>query len=315
MIIDFHTHILNWSLISRRFAQEYLIKGYQEGADYLEVGPPPRAWEMMLQAGDLDLDQLGAMFLEQKTKAGIDLSVLFHVDAIASSQGAELDYQQANRWFAGFARANPDRIIAFAGIDPMRGEEGRAFLEICVRKLGLKGLKLHPVAGGFYPNDRSLYPYYETAQELGVPVLFHTGPSGGGRMSCGHPLLVDDVAADFPGLKIIIAHLQDPWLRECEAMVTWRANVYLDISAGQIMYRTQPERFFRRLKLLMRSSARKRLLFGTDTFSVLQSFVPDGDWVQIIKNLAQSEYAGDVPVEAQCVADLLGGNAQRLLGL
>ena len=313
MVIDFHTHIFAVSIMGEGF-----LKGSEallEGLDFVGVGPTREAWNGMLkELGSLDLDRMGAIYLQTKGEAGIDKSVVFHVD-IAGLQ-ADMNYVEANQWFAKFAQEHSDRVIAFAGIDPHRGKEGLKVFEKSVKEWGMKGLKLHPLACEFYPNDKQFYPYYAKAMELGVPVLFHTGPVGHMKMNYSYPVFIDEVAADFPELQIILAHLADPWIKESISIVTRRANTYLDISGGQILFRTEPDRFYRTVKLLLRSPARKRVLFATDTLGTANSFfAPDEEWVRVLKDLASTKYSSDVPVDQNDVDNLMAGNAKRLLGL
>ena len=106
---------------------------------------------------------------------------------------------------AQVARKHPDRIVTFACFDPRR-PNAVDLLQRAVDSLGAVGLKIHPAAG-FFPSDRVVYPMYEKAQELGLPVMVHTGPEPKPLYSrhC-QPVYVDDVAADFPDLTIILAH-------------------------------------------------------------------------------------------------------------
>ncbi|MGA2516162.1 MAG: amidohydrolase family protein [Thermodesulfobacteriota bacterium] len=313
MVIDFHTHIFTVSIMGEGFLKG--SEGILEGLDFVGVGPTREAWDGMLkELGSADLDQMGAVYLQTKSEAGIDKSVVFHVD-IAGLQ-ADMNYVEANRWFAKFAQDHSDRVIAFAGIDPHRGKEGLKVFEKSVKEWGMKGLKLHPLACEFFPNDKQFYPYYAKAMGLGVPVLFHTGPVGHMKMNYSNPVFIDEVAADFPELKIILAHIADPWIKESISIVTRRANTYLDISGGQILFRTEPDRFYRTLKLLLRSPARKRVLFATDTLGTANSFfVSDAEWVRVVKGLASSRYSADIPVDQNDVDNLMAGNAKRLLGL
>ena len=80
--------------------------------------------------------------------------------------------------------------------------------EYAVKELGVKGFKMLPSYSYFYPNDTAMYPFYEVARDLGVPLLFHTGTSifKGTRIKYADPLLLDDVADDFPDLTIIMEH-------------------------------------------------------------------------------------------------------------
>ena len=121
----------------------------------------------------------------------------------------------------------------------------------CARRSGwcadghIRGLKLHPPLQQFAPNDRIAYPLYEVFAEAGLPVLFHTGhsgigtgmPGGGGiRLKYGHPMLIDDVAVDFPELPIILAHPSFPWQDEAISVCLHKPTVYIDLSGWSPKY-------------------------------------------------------------------------------
>src|SRR5215831_3199099 len=87
---------------------------------------------------------------------------------------------------AGVSAAdNPDVMIPFASIDPARGRAGVRQVRRLVTELGMRGFKFHPSVQAFYPNDRIAYPFYAAIEELGVPVVFHTGQSGIGAGAPG----------------------------------------------------------------------------------------------------------------------------------
>lgn len=96
----------------------------------------------------------------------------------------------------------------------------------------VKGLKLYPGYEHFYPHDRRLQVVYELAEEFDVPVMIHSGDtySPRGKVKYAHPLEVDEVAVDHPGLKLVICHLGNPWLVDCMEVVYKNPNVYADIS-------------------------------------------------------------------------------------
>ena len=85
----------------------------------------------------------------------------------------------------------------------------------------------------FYADDPLAFPVYQRAQDLGIPILFHAGMSWepGSRLKYGHPLRFEDVAADFPKLNIVLAHLAWPWVVDAVALALKYPNVYLDTSA------------------------------------------------------------------------------------
>ncbi|MCS6787823.1 MAG: amidohydrolase family protein, partial [Aigarchaeota archaeon] len=140
-------------------------------------------------------------------------------------------------------------------------------LEDALTRLGLKGLKLHPQVQDFRPNDPRLYPVYAVASRHRVPVLFHTGTSGIGagmpgggsmRLDYGRPIYVDEVAATFPKLNIIMAHFGWPWHEEALAIALHKRNVYIDLSGWLPKY--IPQTVMRYVDTLLRNKA----LFGSD---------------------------------------------------
>ena len=95
------------------------------------------------------------------------------------------------------------------------------------------GVKLTPPYQHFMPADPRLYPLYARCQEIGLPVLFHTGLSTfrGSRLKYADPLLVDDVAVDFPRLRIVLAHSgRGVWYREAALMARLHEHVYLELA-------------------------------------------------------------------------------------
>jgi uncharacterized protein len=150
-----------------------------------------------------------------------------------------------NDLIAEVARKHADVFIGFASVDPLKGPAAVVELERSVRELGLRGVKLHPGLQGFSPNDPQFGPLYAKCAELGVPSVFHTGhtavgagvPGGGGvRLSHCRPILLDDVAAEFPDLTIIMAHPAWPWHDEQLSVALHKPNVYIDLSGWSPKY-------------------------------------------------------------------------------
>ena len=145
-------------------------------------------------------------------------AVIFTVDDEAGMGRPRL----GNAEVLAAAEANPDVLIPFASVDPHKGKlavrEAREWIE-----RGARGFKFHPNTQAFWPNDRAFYPLYSVIEEAGLIALFHSGttgigagmPGGGGvRLKYSNPMAVDDVAADFGGLNIILAHPSFPWQDE-----------------------------------------------------------------------------------------------------
>ena len=150
------------------------------------------------------------------------MAVVFTVD----SESFTGQTRVPNEEIAEVARANADVLIPFASIDPHKGRRGVDEARRLIAEHGVRGFKFHPNVQGFFPNDRMAYPLYEVIEEAGLPALFHTGqsgvgsglPGGGGvRLKYSNPMHVDDVAVDFPTLKIVLAHPSFPWQDEAIA--------------------------------------------------------------------------------------------------
>lgn len=138
---------------------------------------------------------------------------------------------------AAMVASHPDVFYGFGSIDPARGARAVAGVHSAAR-MGLSGLAFHPVGQGFGPASRQAFPIYEAASEHGMVCLFHTGhsrlgagqPGGTGlRLSHGDPRAVDEVAATFPDLQIVIAHLGRLWHDEAVAIASHKSNVWLNL--------------------------------------------------------------------------------------
>ncbi|HKZ87129.1 MAG TPA: amidohydrolase family protein [Anaerolineae bacterium] len=220
MLIDFHIHVsrpeheLPWVL-------EFIAQQYQDGD----------LWALAEQI----LTPAGLRpFLQEN---GIDWAVaLSEVNPITTGV-------TTNEWVADLcARANAlsdpatgprGRLIPFASINPFMVNDLGAELERLVKQFGFRGFKVYPVYQHHYVNDTRMYPLYAAAQELGVPMLVHTGSSvfKGARIKYGDPLHLDDVAIDFPGLTILMAHSGRPfWYEQAFWMARQHENVYLEVS-------------------------------------------------------------------------------------
>ncbi len=190
-------------------------------------------------------------------------AVIFTVDAEAAT-GQQL---LSNEEIAEAAAEHPDILIPFGSIDPARGAAGVRAARRLVEQHGVRGFKFHPSLQAFEPNDRKHYPLYEELQTLGVPALFHTGQTGVGagtrggggvRLKYSNPLHVDDVAVDFPDMKIILAHPSFPWQDEALSVATHKPQVYIDLSGWS------PKYFPPQLVQYANSLLKDKVLFGSD---------------------------------------------------
>lgn len=163
-----------------------------------------------------------------------------------------------------------DNIHVIAGLSVMNYRE-RDLRELAdFLKDGLiKGLKLYPGYEPFYPYDRRCQVLYDLAQEFDVPVMFHTGDTYNprGKLRFSHPLNIDDVAVDHPGLRIVICHIGNPWIRDCMEIVYKNKNCTADIS-GLVLgdFKSHFKRFMLQQvkEMILYAGEPQYLLYGTD---------------------------------------------------
>ena len=133
----------------------------------------------------------------------------------------------------------------------------------------IKALKFYPGYEPFYPNDKRLRVWHEMAMEYDVPVMFHSGDTYAptGRIKYSHPMHIDDLAVDFPGLKIVICHIGNPWIKDCMEVVYKNEHVYADIS-GLVLgdFTDKFERFMKKEidEMITYAGDPNYLLYGTD---------------------------------------------------
>ncbi len=204
------------------------------------------------------LEEIATHYRERNMAA-----VVFTVDAAVATGHPALSSAEV----ADAAAAHPDVLIPFGSVDPATGDAAVRQARRLVEQHGVRGFKLHPSLQGFQPNDRAFYPLYEAFSELGVPVVFHSGQTGigaglpGGRgikLRYSHPLLIDDVAADFPELTIVLAHAGMPWHDSAVSIALHKANVFIDLSGWLPRYLPAP------LVRSINTVIRQKVLFGTD---------------------------------------------------
>ncbi len=233
MIIDTHAQLNTREAVEK--LPEHLIAGYT-----------------MLFS---DIDNLGLEHnIKDMDEAGVDKSVIVAIDAETPH-----NYRVPNELVADAVKQYPDRLIGFASVDPHR-DECADELDNAVKNLGLRGLKLVPNLIEMNADDRRIYPLYETARDLGIPVLFHTGTLfyTGIKLKYGQPLPIDDVAIDFPGLTIIMAHFGFPWFHEAMAIAQRNPNVYINLAGWK------PKYIPKEVLAYVNGPLRYKALFGSD---------------------------------------------------
>jgi predicted TIM-barrel fold metal-dependent hydrolase len=241
------------------------------------------------------IDETAAYYRERAMAA-----VVFTVDAEHATGHPRI----ANEEVAESCAAYPDTLIPFASIDPHKGRAGVREARRLAERYGVRGFKFHPSLQGFAPDDRLAYPLYEAIEELGAVALFHTGQTGIGagvragggiRLKYSNPMLVDDVAVDFPDLRIILAHPSFPWQDEALAVATHKQHVHIDLSGWSPKY--FPPQLVRYANTLLQD----KVLFGSD----YPLITPDR-WLADFEAL---------DIKPSVRPKILKANAARLLGL
>ena len=244
-------------------------------------------------------------------------ATLAHLRQVLSSPQAILEYldEQGVDYAVALAETNPlitgtilnervaelcrssDRLIPFANINPYVTADLAGELRHCVNDLGCRGLKLYPTYQHFYVNDARLYPLYDEAQRLGVPIMVHTGSSvfRGARLKYGDPLYVDDVVVDFPELTMIMAHSgRGFWYEAAFFMAQLHRNVYMEITG------LPPMKLPAYFPNLERNA--DKIIFGSD-------------WPSLTDIRGNIAAVRSLELSEESKAKILGGNAARVLGL
>ena len=149
---------------------------------------------------------------------------------LAASEGPS---EEVNKRLAEYVNKYKEKMVGFAVIDPIKDKISANKLKPAMDKLELQGFVLHCCAQGLHPSHSRAMRFYEAAQELGFPVFFHNGYRALGTddvLSYAQPYLLDEVAREFPALKIIIGNMGMPFIEQTLSMVAKHKNVYADLT-------------------------------------------------------------------------------------
>jgi predicted TIM-barrel fold metal-dependent hydrolase len=230
------------------------------------------------------------------------------VAVVFGIQAAATGWHVPNDFVAAHVRRAPERFVFFASIDP--GQPGfQEELERCHRDLRCQGVKLGPVYQGVHPLDPRCRQIYAYCEKHRLPVLTHmaTTFSSGTPLDYARPVHMDQVAIDFPDLKLVLAHLGHPWEGETIAVIRRNPNVYADLSA--LFYR--PWQFYNSMRLLLEYRAEHKLLFGSDF-----PFTTTDDSLRGVRNLNAIVASSGLPaVPTEVIEDIIHRDTLALLGL
>lgn len=272
-VVDFHVHLAEYEVFSDS-AHEWLAQAFSSCDAY-------KAFRDTYKNPD--------EFVRLMDENGVDYSVILAEVAPLTTGIA------TNEMVESFCQGN-SRLIPFCTFNPQLHPEMSKSLRILCAQHGFKGIKLYPTYNYFYPNDPIMYPLYSEAEKLSIPILFHTGSSifQNSRIKYGNPIFFDDVAVDFPNLKIIMAHGgRGPWYDEALTMVRLHKNIYIDVAG------LPPQ---------------KLLEFFPDLERFAHKFVFGTDWpnVDVKRNI---EKINQLPISREAIKRILGENAIEILAI
>ena len=200
-------------------------------------------------------------YIVKMTDADVEHSLLIAVRAgdLRMRGSFEIPYDRVHE----VTKAHPQYFSGLAGVDPFRGMQGIYDLEYAVKELGFVGAHLYPHWFELAPDHAKYYPYYAKCCELDIPIMMQVGQNliyqRDRRLpSVGRPITLDQVAIDFPELKLIGIHIGIPWTDEMIAMAWKHENVFIGADAYAPKY--WPEALLHYINTYGSS----KVMFGTD---------------------------------------------------
>ncbi len=270
--IDFHVH-LGLYTYQQPWVTEWIRKGHPAGyEEYIQRYNDPEVFEELLAS------------------EGVDYAcILAELSPITTGICTNEQVQE-------FCRGRR-RLIPFCDISPNQFPDLGDELRRKVNDGGFRGVKLYPTYQHYFLNDQRMYPLYHAAQELGIPVLIHTGSSvfKGSRLKYGDPLYLDDVAIDFPELNLVMAHSgRGFWYDRAFFLSKHHANVYMELSG------LPPSKLMTYFPELARNT--DKVIFGSD-------------WPAVPRIRENMDAISALGLPPDGVENIMGGNAARILKL
>lgn len=225
MIIDAHSHLGRYDQVWSKDMAKALLGQFGKFPKWWGDKEPWKAEEF-----DVDPDE----YVKYMDEVGVEKAIVWGLacEPFGCKTKPEI--------IADAVKKYPDRFIGFHASDPVGyPDDGPEELERAVKDLGLKGVKIYPGYNNAYPNDPRLFPLYQKANELNIPVAVHTGytvtqlgPNNYAPLLKQYPLHLEEVAATFPRLRIIMAHFANPWAEDAIQLMRKYDNVYADTAYG-----------------------------------------------------------------------------------
>jgi predicted TIM-barrel fold metal-dependent hydrolase len=214
-----------------------------------------------------------------------------------------------NDYVASYVRKHSDRLIGFAAVDPSNPREAIADLRRATMELGMKGVTVWPAAQDFHPASSAAMRVYEEAARLRVPIVFHQNAqaSAMSKMEYARPYLIDEVAREFPELKIIISQLGYPWIDEALVLLAKHRNVFAEIS-GLL---NNPWQAYNAMLNAYQNGVMESLLFGSNF-----PYTSAATCIETLYSVNQFCHGTNLPtIPREQLRQIVERNALELLGI
>ncbi len=278
MIVDCHTHIWNSPKQLGEGAEEYLAR--QSSQDDLPAGTADH------------LDAVGTV------------DKVLVLGFVSDFLGAEIP----NGLIGRYAREHPGKIIGVAGIDPSRDGEADRAAELLEDPI-FRGLTISPALQNFHPADTRAMRIYELAAQTGKPVFIHHGTHfmARGRMDFARPMLLDEIACEYPDLTLVVSSLGHPWVEEAIALLGKHKRVFADAS-GLIR---RPWQAYNALVLCHQFNVMDKVLFGSDF-----PFFTPAEAIKAVYRLHEVTQGTNLPsVPREVLRNMVERNSLQSLGI
>ncbi len=280
MAIDFHCNL---------FTPECIKKNWYDQPDMYRL---IKWWRMEDRVQGKSPDDFVAMMDE----AGLEKALIPAIRMMSyQTKGMVWDIQEEE--VHEVVKLFPDRLVGLCGFNPLEKMNGVRKVERAVRELAFKGVYIHTYGFGIPLDHRLYYPLYAKCVELGITVSMQVGHSAEHMPNeLGRPIHLDNVALDFPELKLIGAHTGWPWTEEMISLAWKHENVYLGIDAHHPKYLEPTVVHF------MKTRGQNKVIYGTNYPAVFHK-----DSIDCIRN--------DLELSDKVIEKVLRGNATRVYGL
>ncbi len=316
MIIDAHIHLVRDGYRPDSRAEYLARRAAYRRPPFSD--PEKLVWEINDNLNDAD----GSRTIAAMDKAGVKAAVIMALDSsIAMKEEPRIPVAEMHRQYGELQKRYPGRLYAFAGPDPRRPDAIEIF-ERAIKEHGLKGLKIYPPSG-YYPTDPILRPFYERCLEWDIPVVSHTA-AGGFPNGSTHapPRYLSDVQAEYPDLKIWLAHAGYPrWFDEALEVASSHLNTYVELSQWNRWLANDEAGIIEKIARARDTIGAHRILFASD-FNSPGSAEPANlfgfsytAWVDLFRNLPEKASKYGYRFAREEVDLMVRGNVARLLKL